>query len=112
METILPKINDDFFLCQLIVGIGEVAEITGIPIRQLRYWEDKGIIKSLTEQEGKNRRYDYFNIKKAILIKMKLDEGFTLDAAHTKICKEMANVETIFKRLKEVREQSEENITE
>lgn len=52
------------FLEKLVVGIGEVSQITGIPTRQIRYWEDKGIIKSLTEEEGKNRRYDYKNIKK------------------------------------------------
>lgn len=51
------------FLEKLVVGIGEVSEITGIPTRQIRYWEDKGIIKSLSEN-GKNRRYDYKNIKK------------------------------------------------
>ncbi len=28
------------FLNKLIVGIGEVSEITGIPTRQIRYWED------------------------------------------------------------------------
>ena len=46
------------FLNKLVVGIGEVSQITGIPTRQIRYWEDKGIITSLTEEEGKNRRYN------------------------------------------------------
>lgn len=101
MDNNLLKINDDLFLCQLIVGIGEVAEITGIPIRQLRYWEEKGIIKSLTEQEGKNRRYDYVNIKKALLIKIHLEEGFTLEGANTKVSKQMSDMEGIFKRLKQ-----------
>ena len=57
------------FLKKLVVGIGEVSQITGIPTRQIRYWEEKGILKSLTEEEGKNRRYDYLNIKKILLIK-------------------------------------------
>ena len=56
------------FLDKLVVGIGEVAQITNIATRQIRYWEDKGIITSLTEEEGKNRRYDYKNIKKMLLI--------------------------------------------
>lgn len=57
------------FLEKLVVGIGEVSQITGIPTRQIRYWEDKGIIKSLTEEEGKNRRYDYKTSKKCFLSK-------------------------------------------
>ncbi|MDO5616992.1 MAG: MerR family transcriptional regulator, partial [Cruoricaptor ignavus] len=57
------------FLGKLVVGIGEVAQITGIPTRQIRYWEEKNIIQSLTEEEGKNRRYNYENIKKMLLIK-------------------------------------------
>ncbi|MBN9297635.1 MAG: MerR family transcriptional regulator [Filimonas sp.] len=73
------------FLEKLVVGIGEVSQITGIATRQIRYWEDKGIITSLTEEEGKNRRYDYKNIKKMILIKEMLDEGYTLDAAAEKV---------------------------
>lgn len=55
------------FLDKLVVGIGEVSQITGIPTRQIRYWEDKGIIISLTEEEGKNRRYNYENIKRCCL---------------------------------------------
>ena len=67
-------LDDQDFLCKLIVGIGEVSQITDIPTRQIRYWEDKGIITSLTEEEGKNRRYDYLNIKKMLLVKLFLEE--------------------------------------
>jgi DNA-binding transcriptional MerR regulator len=97
--------NDDLsfdyeFLNKLIVGIGEVAQITGIPTRQIRYWEDKGLIKSLTEEEGKNRRYDYKNIKTMLLIKELLDEGYTLDAAGDKIKKRMQIIEQTLEKLK------------
>ena len=63
------------FLRKLVVGIGEVSQITGIPTRQIRYWEEKGIISSLTEEEGKNRRYDYLNIKKYSSSKNSLMRG-------------------------------------
>ena len=63
------------FLKKLVVGIGEVSQITGIPTRQIRYWEEKGILKSLTEEEGKNRRYDYLNIKKYFLSRNFLTRG-------------------------------------
>ncbi|WP_430614242.1 MerR family transcriptional regulator [Flavobacterium sp. JP2137] len=87
------------FLNKLIVGIGEVAQITQIPTRQIRYWEDKGIIKSLTEGEGKNRRYDYENIKKLLLVKELIDEGYTLDAAAAKIQNRMNTIEDTLRKL-------------
>lgn len=88
------------FLDRLVVGIGEVAQITGIPTRQIRYWEDKEIITSLTEEEGKNRRYDYKNIKKMLLIKELLDEGYTLDASAEKVQKRIELIEETLTKLK------------
>lgn len=95
---------DFAFLEKLVVGIGEVSEITGIPTRQIRYWEDKGIIESLSEN-GKNRRYNYKNIKKILLIKELLDEGYTLDASAEKVSK---RIEMIDQMLSKFREKSEE----
>lgn len=91
---------DNEFLDKLIVGIGEVSQITDIPTRQIRYWEEKGIITSLTEEEGKNRRYDYPNIKKMLLIKELLDEGYTLDAAAKKVKNRMMMIEQALKKFK------------
>lgn len=88
------------FLDKLVVGIGEVAQITGIPTRQIRYWEEKGIIESLTEEEGKNRRYNYENIKKMLLIKELIDEGYTLDASAEKVKKRMEMIEQTLSKLK------------
>lgn len=87
------------FLEKLVVGIGEVSQITDIPTRQIRYWEEKKIIESLTEKEGKNRKYDYKNIKKMLLIKELLDEGYTLDAAAEKIKNRMKMIEETLDRL-------------
>ncbi|MEC4115304.1 MerR family transcriptional regulator [Myroides pelagicus] len=85
---------------KLVVGIGEVSQITGIATRQIRYWEDKGIIESLTEEEGKNRRYNYENIKKMLLIKEMIDEGYTLDASAEKVKKRMEMIEETLNKLK------------
>ncbi|QQT27868.1 MerR family transcriptional regulator [Sphingobacterium spiritivorum] len=93
-------VYDVEFLDKLIVGIGEVSQITGIPTRQIRYWEDKNLIVSLTEEEGKNRRYDYKNIKKIMLIKELMDEGYTLDAAAEKVRKRIALISETFEKLK------------
>lgn len=89
------------FLSNLIVGIGEVSQITGIPTRQIRYWEEKRIISSLTEEEGKNRRYNYENIKRMLLIKELLDEGYTLDAAAKKVNSRMEMIEETLQKLKQ-----------
>ncbi len=87
------------FLEKLVVGIGEVSEITGIPTRQIRYWEDKAIIESLSEN-GKNRRYNYKNIKKILLIKELLDEGYTLDASAEKVQKRIEKIEEMLDKFK------------
>lgn len=95
------NLSFDFdFLDKLVVGIGEVAQITKIPTRQIRYWEEKGIITSLTEEEGKNRRYDYKNIKTILLIKELLDEGYTLDAASEKVKNRIEMIENTLNKLK------------
>lgn len=99
-DNIINLSFDFDFLEKVIVGIGEVSQITDIPTRQIRYWEDKGIITSLTEKEGKNRRYDYKNIKKILLIKELLDEGYTLDASAEKVKKRMEMIEETLKKLK------------
>jgi len=88
------------FLEKLVVGIGEVAQITGIPTRQIRYWEEKGIITSLTEEEGKNRRYNYENIKKMLLIKELMEEGYTLDASADKVKRRMEMIEETLNKIK------------
>ena len=88
------------FLDNLVVGIGEVSQITGLPTRKIRYWEEKGIIKSLTGEEGKNRRYDYKNIKKILLIKELLEEGYTLDASVEKVKKRMEMIEETLNKLR------------
>ena len=99
-ETYSALSFDFDFLDKLVVGIGEVSQITAIPTRQIRYWEEKGIISSLTEEEGKNRRYNYENIKKMLLIKEMIDEGYTLDAAAEKVKKRMEMIEQTLNKLK------------
>lgn len=87
-------------LSKLIVGIGEVSKITGIPTRKLRYWEEKKIIQSEnSENDGETRRYNYKNIKKIILIKELLDEGYTLEAASQKVSDRIDNLDSTFSKL-------------
>lgn len=86
-------------LSRLVVGIGEVAKITGVPKRKLRYWQKKGLIDSVRDDAGSTRRYDYVNIKKVLLIKELIDEGYTLDAAAEKVRQRMKMIDEAFRRL-------------
>lgn len=95
----LQYLVDFDLLSKLVVGIGEVADITGVPTRQIRYWEDKGILQSTKEAEGATRKYDYLSVKKILLIKELLDDGYTLDAAAKKVEARMKNVNEAFMKL-------------
>lgn len=92
---------DTEFLSKLIVGIGEVSAITGIPQRQLRYWQAKGIIRAVSNDSATTtRRFDYLEIKKILLIKDLLDEGYTLEAAAQKVAQRMAAINNAFLQIK------------
>ncbi|MEZ2716282.1 MerR family transcriptional regulator [Niallia circulans] len=93
-----PLLDFDL-LNKLVVGIGEVSDITGVPTRKIRYWEEKGIIESEKEGEGTTRRYNYLNIKKILLIQELIEEGFTLDAAAKKVEDRMKNINEVFLKL-------------
>lgn len=63
------------------IGIGDMSKSTGVSSRQLRYWEEKGYIKSINEGYGNKRKFtinEYYHIR---LIKHFLDEGYTLNAS-------------------------------
>jgi predicted transcriptional regulator len=87
------------FLSRLVVGIGEVADITGVPKRKLRYWQKKGLIEPVRDESGSTRRFDYVNIKKILLIKELIDEGYTLNAAAENVRQRMNMIDEAFRRL-------------
>jgi DNA-binding transcriptional MerR regulator len=90
---------DPDLIRRLIVGIGEVSEITGVPQRKLRYWQEKGIIDTVRDKEGGTRRFDYLNVKKVVLIQELLEEGYTLDAATEKVESRMERLSEAFEKL-------------
>ncbi|GKU76420.1 MerR family transcriptional regulator [Paenibacillus sp. L3-i20] len=98
-EELKNVLLDVDLITKLVVGIGEVAEITTVPTRQIRYWEEKGIISSTKEAEGTTRKYDYLNVKKILLIKELLDDGYTLDAAAKKVEDRMKIINEAFAKL-------------
>lgn len=84
------------FLTNIRVGISEVAEITNVPIRKLRYWEEKGIIKTV-DLESKSRQFDLANIKKIILIQELIEDGYSLDGAAKKVESRIEKIDSLLK---------------
>lgn len=70
---------------KMAVSIGDAAKITGVPIRKIRYWEEKNYIQSVVDGEHVNRKYDYYALKTIVLIDELIEEGFTLDKAAEKV---------------------------
>lgn len=97
----LEELFDPNLVSKLLVTIGDVSEVTQIPQRKLRYWEDKGIIESSCQKDGTTRKYDYVNIKKILLIKELMDEGFTLEASVKKVEERIKNLQNAFNLLKD-----------
>ena len=67
----------------LEIGIGGVSSSLGVSQRQLRYWEQKGYIKPVTEKSGV-RHYSLATVYLIAFIKDQLDAGYTLEAAFKK----------------------------
>ena len=95
----LSILMDVDFLVSVIVAIGEVANITGVPQRKIRYWDEKGIIEPV-DKTSTYRQYNYLNIKKIVLIQELLEEGYTLDVSAKKVNERYAKVEEVFERIK------------
>lgn len=96
-NTISLTLKDRFYMSEnkkltdiiknLEIGIGEVSRSIGITQRQLRYWEKKGYIAPIIDNNSGVRRYNLSTVYLILFIKNHLDEGYTLEAAvkHSKV---------------------------
>ncbi len=94
------KVSDSYneFLEMVIIGIREVSEITGVPVRKLRYWEEKGIITSV-DSDSSARQFSLSDVKKIILINELIDDGYTLDGAASKVEKRLSKINGIMEMI-------------
>jgi MerR family redox-sensitive transcriptional activator SoxR len=65
----------------LRISLKELSTASGVSGRQLRYWEEKGFIKSEQSQAGKAHKYTLQTMFQVISIKDLLDQGYTLAKA-------------------------------
>jgi DNA-binding transcriptional MerR regulator len=73
-----PTIQEHL-LDKLRLSIGEAARVTGISVRQLSYWTQKGLVRALGTPSRK--RYDFRALERIALIKRYLTEGHPLEEA-------------------------------
>ncbi len=78
MTTIFKKILQNE---RLLIGISELSEMSGVSTRQLRYWEQKDFIKSVSKEGTSPRKYRLTVVVKVEMIKKYLDDGFKLSRA-------------------------------
>ncbi|HTF29101.1 MAG TPA: MerR family transcriptional regulator [Flavitalea sp.] len=103
-KTDIEILMDVEFLVSVIVAIGEVANITGVPQRKIRYWDEKGIIEPV-DKTSTYRQYNYLNIKKVVFIQELLEEGYTLEAAAKKVNERHEKIAEVFKRASALKDQ-------
>jgi MerR family transcriptional regulator, repressor of the yfmOP operon len=63
--------------------IGDVAEVTGLTSRTIRYYEELGLLNPAAHVSGANRRYDEEDVERLLLIK-RLREVVGLSLADVK----------------------------
>ncbi|GMA48114.1 MerR family transcriptional regulator [Tetragenococcus muriaticus] len=84
----------------LLVGISELSKMSGTSARQLRYWEKKGIITSVTKKEpSAPRSYRLLTVIKVELLQRFLTEGYTLKTSNEKaemFLKKVSRIRKVF----------------
>src|SRR5437899_114744 len=64
--------------------IGDVAELTGLSPRAIRYYQEVGLLKPAAHVSGGNRRYDDEDVERLQLIKrLREVAGLSLAELHT-----------------------------
>lgn len=76
--------------------IGELARMTGVSTRQLRYWEKQGYVSAIArDDEQESRLYGFPAYVKVTIIKQHLDDGESLHEAVRAANEQIENVGVI-----------------
>ncbi|WP_143795720.1 MerR family transcriptional regulator, partial [Oenococcus oeni] len=74
-HIIHSMVKDD----NVLIGISDLSDATGVSQTQLRYWLEKGYLKS--RGTAKKKKFIYGTVFFVRMIKKYQDEGFTLASA-------------------------------
>ncbi|GMA69922.1 MerR family transcriptional regulator [Leuconostoc litchii] len=67
---------------KLQFGIGDLAKMTDVSTRQLRYWEKQGYVKAIERDDNQESRlYGFRAFVKVSIIKQHINDGDTLHTA-------------------------------
>jgi DNA-binding transcriptional MerR regulator len=61
------------------VGIGRLAELTGVKIPTIRFYEQNGLVPSPRRREARQRRYDVSAVRRLHFIRHARDLGFSVE---------------------------------
>jgi MerR family glutamine synthetase transcriptional repressor len=67
---------------QPLFSIGVVQQLTGLTARQIRYYEQQGLV-SPSRTEGNRRLFSFVDVERLVRIRGLLDEGMTLSDVRT-----------------------------
>ena len=58
-----------------VISIGIVSELTGLSLRKIRYYEERGLLTPERMEKGGSRRYSFSDIEILMKIAEKREEG-------------------------------------
>ncbi len=64
-------------------GIGELAERAQVPIANIRYYEEIGILPKAARRNGRHRTYDDVDIRRLNFVRTSRELGFSLEQVKT-----------------------------
>ncbi|WP_220741276.1 MerR family transcriptional regulator [Leuconostoc miyukkimchii] len=95
-QSQFSKVFKNATLENLQFRIGELARMTGVSTRQLRYWEKQGYVSAIVRDDGRESRlYGFRAYIKVSIIKQHLDNKMSLHDAVKSANDQIENVKVI-----------------
>ena len=88
---------------KLYRAIGEAAQVIGVPVSTLRYWDRVGALVPSKRESGR-RFYTPGDIQRGLQIKELVDAGYTLDGAVKRLEREASIPGEVIQEIRELLE--------
>ena len=66
-------------------GIGKLSDLSKVPVANIRYYEDIGILPKAARRNGRHRTYDDRDLTRLTFVRANRELGFTLEQVRTLI---------------------------